>query len=397
MKPIELKFTISPRDLEFLGSAATRQPAVAVMGEASDAAEIIMRVALDRFFEGGKHLTVGTDGRFWNYDARLWGQVSDQWIEGRVLEAIEMKPVRTQQHTFSLVRQVRNLLHAKLACNEDQLTFLTEPAPVINCANGELWIGTDGAVELRPHRPESFLRHCLDVSYDPDATCPQYDRAVREIFSKTDDPNKMARHWNEVIGYLIQQRRNIPLVLVMHGRGNNGKTVLIQTVIRLIGAPWVLAQRVEELNKSRFAMGSLFGKQLFVDDDVRAGVRLPDDILKTISEAKIVTVELKFRDHFNFIVRAVPVLLCNNFPVLSDSSHGMLRRLTVIPFDRTFTDEEKDAELFERIWADELPGVLNRALAGLRRLRKRGSKFRPPDAVTRATEYWVQMASRRLD
>jgi hypothetical protein len=31
----------------------------------------------------------------------------------------------------------------------------------------------------------------------------------------------------------------------------------------------VHAQRVEDLDKSRFAMGSLFGKFLFLDDDVR--------------------------------------------------------------------------------------------------------------------------------
>ena len=40
--------------------------------------------------------------------------------------------------------------------------------------------------------------------------------------------------------------------------------------------------------------------------------RLPDGMLKTISEAKEVTGELKYRPSFNFVVRTVPVLLCNN-------------------------------------------------------------------------------------
>jgi putative DNA primase/helicase len=71
------------------------------------------------------------------------------------------------------------------------------PPPVINCANAEVWISPDGTVDLRPHRPESHLRHCLDVTYDPEATCPTYDRAVREIFAKADNPKAMVRHWNE--------------------------------------------------------------------------------------------------------------------------------------------------------------------------------------------------------
>ena len=63
---------------------------------------------------------------------------------------------------------------------------------------------------------------------------------------------------------------------------------------------------LEDLDKNRFAMGSLFGKLLFVDDDVRAGARLPDGVLKTISEAKEVTGELKYQPSFNFVVRTVP-------------------------------------------------------------------------------------------
>src|SRR5271166_5539942 len=131
-------------------------------------------------------------------------------------------------------------------------------------------------------------------------------------------------------------------------------------------APHLLRHR-----RLRSVAGSItagdFGKYLFVDDDVRAGARLPDGMLKTISEAKEVTGELKYQAPFNFVVRTVPVLLCNNIPSVADLSHGMVRRLMVIPFDRTFTEQEKDPDLFEGIWAEELPGVLNRALRAYRR------------------------------
>ena len=311
---------------------------------------------------------------------------------GKVLETIQGNPVKNQK-TASLLSQVLTLLKAKLAVKDDLLGFVANPPPVINCANGELWINPDGTVELRPHRPESHLRHCLDVAYDPDARCPEYDRAVREIFSRSDDPEALVRHWNELMGYMIQPSRNIPLIVILLGGGDNGKTVLIRTVIRLLGHQLVHAQRVDDLDKHRFAIGSLFGKYLFVDDDVRAGARLPDGMLKTISEAKEVTGELKYQPSFNFVVRTVPVLLCNNIPSLADLSHGMLRRLMVIPFDRRFTDEDRDPDLFERIWAQELPGVLNRALRGYRRLLERGSKFKRPAPIGLATKAWLQQAN----
>jgi putative DNA primase/helicase len=203
----------------------------------------------------------------------------------------------------------------------------------------------------------------------------------------------MVRHWNELAGYLIQSRRNVALVIILLGHGNNGKTKLLETVTRLLGSELVYARRVDDLEKNRFTMGSLFGKYLLVDDDVRAGARLPDGILKTISEAKVVTGELKYGADFNFVVRAVPVLLCNNVPSLADLSHGMQRRLTVIPFDRTFTGKGCDRFLFDRIWKNELPGVLNRALAGYRRVLRRQANFEPPLAVLNATKRWLQQAN----
>jgi P4 family phage/plasmid primase-like protien len=361
-------------------------------GDRSDDAEKLLNVVLSQHFKDGKHLIFGADGHFWYYSGKLWMPVQDKWIEGQILKSIQGNPLRTSQQSASLMGQVRRLLEAKLAERTDPLGFLAEPPCVINCANGEIWIASDGTIELRSHRPESHLRYCLDVSYDPKAKCPEYGRALLGIFAKATNPEYMSRHWNELVGYVIQPRRNLPLVAILLGRGDNGKTVLTRTIVKLLGTAQVQAQRVEELEKNRFAMGSLLGKLLFLDDDVRAGARLPDGILKTISEAKEVTGENKYKPPFNFVVRTVPMLLCNNVPSLADVSHGMLRRLTVIPFDRIFTDKDKDSDLFERIWSNELPGVLNRALEGYARLLKRG-RFKPPLAVTEATTRWLEQAN----
>jgi putative DNA primase/helicase len=112
-------------------------------------------------------------------------------------------------------------------------------------------LGADGTADLRPHRPESHLRHCLDVTYDPQATCPKYDQALREIFAKADNPAAMVRHFNEVFGYIIQPKRNLPAIVIMSGGGDNGKTVLIRTVTWLLGTDLVHAQRVEDLEPFR--------------------------------------------------------------------------------------------------------------------------------------------------
>jgi P4 family phage/plasmid primase-like protien len=226
----------------------------------------------------------------------------------------------------------------------------------------------------------------LDVEYDPAAKCPEYDRALAEIFR---GDKTMVRHWNELTGYVIQPARKIPSVVVCEGSGGNGKTVLVQTMVKLMGADLVSAIRVEDLDKSRFAVGSLLGKLLLLDDDVRAGIKLPDGELKKLSEQKVLTGERKFAQPFNFNVLTLPILLCNNTPSLADLSPGMMRRLMVIPFQRTFSEREIDRNLFPRIWASELPGILNRAISGLRRVIERGWRFKPPKAVKAAKDKWL--------
>jgi hypothetical protein len=169
------------------------------LADGVDAAESLMQLVLDRHFRGGKHLLLGADRRFWHYDVRLWHPVQEDWVSGKVLDILQTNPVKGQR-TASLLNQVLTLLRAKLAVETDPLGFLADPPPVINCQNGELLIAADGKVKLRQHKPKSYLRHCLDVAYDPEAKCPEYDRALKEIFAKSNKPKAMARHWNELSG-----------------------------------------------------------------------------------------------------------------------------------------------------------------------------------------------------
>lgn len=378
-------------EVEKIATSIAKYPTGKALDGETDVAEQVLQLVLDQHFLGGQHLIFYGDGQFWCFEGRKWAPFRCELLDQRVLATIQNVPHKLS--STSIVGQVRALAQAKRAVETDLLRFEGAPLPVINCANGELWIADDGAVDLRPHNARSYVRHCLDVAYDPLATCPLYDRTVTEIFAKAVDPEAMVRHWNEFVGYIISQRRNIPLIPILLGGVSNGKTKLMETAARLLGPDLVHHVSIESLEGSRFAIGHLLGKALLLDDDVRSGIKLPDGLLKKTSEAKKLTGEHKFGSTFNFTNRAVTVLLCNGIPSLADLSHGMLRRLMVIPFDRTFTPEEDDLTRFDKIWASELPGVLNRAITGLKGIVQRGHKFDYPESVKRATEEFVRHAN----
>jgi putative DNA primase/helicase len=354
----------------------------------SDPALQLIHGVLANDFAGGRHLIL-EQGRFWVFERTHWERVSDEWIKNKILSAIEKFQIKAGANTASLLDQGLRLLQARLSAKDDRLSGISDGKAVINTLTGELWIADNGSVELRRHSPESYLTHCLRISYDPLATCPTYDSALQGIFSKADDPADMVRHWHEMTGYILQPRRNLATIVVGLGGGSNGKTTLFGTIIKLLGDHLVSAQPIGSFEGSRFAMASLFGKLMLLDDDVNASTRLPDGFLKTISEGKVVTGEEKYKSPFNFRVHALPVLLCNSVPSLTDLSFGMQRRLMVLPFDKKFVGKGKDATLFDRIWASELPGVLNRALEGLGRLRQRSTGFQLPTDVKAANKKFL--------
>jgi putative DNA primase/helicase len=343
---------------------------------------------LANHFCGGRNLIV-EQGRFWSFETTHWVEVPDAWIKKKVLQTIQDFRIKVGTSTSALLEQSLQILKAELTEVDNRIAAPDEAKPVINTQGGELWIAADGSVTLKPHDPASYLTHCLKITYDPAATCPMFDAALAGIFSKAESPAEMVRHWQELMGYIIQPERNIATIGVCTGGGSNGKTKLIGTIVKLLGDHLVNAQPIGSFEGSRFLMASLFGKLLLLDDDVNANTRIPDGFLKTISEGKVVTGDVKYKSPLTFRVRAFPMLLCNNPPSSADLSWGMQRRLMVMPFDKQFKGKAKDTTLFDRIWATELPGVLNRALEGLARLRQRGTGFLLPKDVRKANKKFL--------
>ncbi|TXM64346.1 hypothetical protein FV226_26625 [Methylobacterium sp. WL12] len=346
----------------------------------------LVRIVLDAAYGGGAHLAYA-GGAFRHFDRTHWKPLSKEKLGRSILNHLPSAANRGGRQARTIIQETVDLLKMHRATGPDRAR-LDDPLPIINVGNGELWIGVDGSVELRPHDPASGLRYCLDVLYDPKAGCPLYDRALTEIFGASSDPAALVGHWHELMGYAAQPTRPDARIFVGWGAGNDGKSALAGLLTRLLGRDRVAAMPVGKLAGNPFMLGHLADKALFLDDDVAVGTVLPDGILKTISEDKVVTGEPKHRDAFEFQVRALPLLLCNTAPHLLDTSYGFYRRLFVLPCDRRFTGAEADRTLFPRIWEVERSGVLNRALAGLRRLVQRGWKFEPSEVVKQATAAW---------
>ena len=335
---------------------------------------------LKKDYDDGLHLLRCADHSFWVYDKTHWRPTAEPQIRHNLLMASTKGQFGEVGKTNSLVGSAKTFLDDLLGTDEDVLGLSDDPPSVTNCANGEIWIDAEGKSELHLHRPESRLTNCLPIKYDTEAKCPIYDKTLLEIFADADDPEDLVRHWHEFFGYAIQPLRDIPSFWLLIGHGNNGKSKLLSTIQRLVGLDAVLNDQISTFQKDRFNIAALAGKLVFVDDDMAEDLVLADGLLKKLSETKEMSARNPYgRQKFNFTCRVLPIMAGNSYPQTKDLSLGMFKRAHVIPFDRIFSKEEADPKLFEKIWADELPGVLNRSLQGLQRLRERGGFDVPVD------------------
>jgi P4 family phage/plasmid primase-like protien len=359
-----------------------------------DLDDLMMEVLLAADYESGQSLLYTSDRSYWQYNSKYWEMIPTQQIKQVLLFHSRQFIAEVEQGSVSRFNNtVLNILEGRVFRQNDPLGRLNFDLPsVINCQNGELWLDEEGEALFKPHKAESYLRHCLNINYDPATTSPMFDEAVLEIFSNSSDPEDMFRHFMELAGYICQPWRGIPSIVLLYGGGSNGKTSLVKIIRRMLGERTVMSDRLDRIESSDFKIGDLDGKLLLFDDDVDGGTCLPDGFLKKISEEKAMTGQRKHKDPFEFICRAVPVMSANDYPVTSDLTYGLRRRLRVIPFNRTFEPHEIKVDLFDRIWEQEASGILNRVIAGFARLRKRGAFLDPKDCAT-AKDEWISRAN----
>lgn len=354
------------------------------------------RVLTDRFEEGA-HLLHARNQSFYHYVGTHWELLPPNVVDKYTLETAEeiaAEPKMNFKPSLAIPSAERVLV-AKSAHVNDVLRLGSEPPACINTLNAEVWLDKDlGEPIVKEHDPKSYLLNCLDTVYDPDSTCPLFDSTMLEIFDDNTEPAEMVRHFLEFFGYVIQPFKNIPSWWIFHGRGSNGKTLLMEVVQAILGDA-VLPRPVADFadtQRNNHATANLVGKLLVLDDDADTNAFLPESALKKLSESKLLESNPKARDAFTFRSTATPVVLINDWPRMKDLSHGMLRKSYVMPFKRSFDTLEMDLGRKNKIIDTELPGVLNRALEGYKRLRKRGNFAEPAECIA-AKSIWLRLAN----
>ena len=329
-------------------------------------------------------------GQFWQWQGGAYVGMTDDAIRTGIYSAIDdigQTPTRTKvSDTLDALRAV--------AFTDDTIeppcwlsTGATLEPGTVAVRNGVLDIVSG---ELSPPSPDLFTLAALPVEFDPDADCPQWRKFLRQLWP---DDEQAIDALRDVFGYLVAGDTSHQKVVLMVGPKRAGKGTILRILTALLGRANVAAPTLGSL-AGPFGLQSLIGKSAALISDARLSGRADQEAiaerLLSISGEDHVSVPRKFLPDYTAQIGARFVLATNELPRLHDASGALASRFVPLVLTRSWYGRE-DRHLSDRLMA-ELPGILNWAMEGYRRLSARGH-FVIPDTAADAMQELQDLGS----
>jgi putative DNA primase/helicase len=254
---------------------------------------------------------------------------------------------------------------------EDIASFDRDPM-LLTVANGVLDLQT---ATVSAARPEQKLTKALTIPYDPQATCPRFERFLREIFpTDTDDLVAFLQRW---IGLCLTGVVRDHLLPIFWGDGSNGKTTLLKILRALLGPYGQVAPLSLLLDTGRGSQipndrARLFGVRCVVTSETPERGRLDEQAAKTLTGGDPLTGRFLHKEYFDFDPTHKVLLVTNHKPVIRGQDHAIWRRLALVPFTVKFWRPEDQPPAgapladpgLSATLLGELPGILAWAVRG---------------------------------
>jgi putative DNA primase/helicase len=256
---------------------------------------------------------------------------------------------------------------------------------LIGVSNGVVDLRTGS---LRAGKPADQITMHLNVPFDPRALCPRWLRFLLEAFSNDHD---LVDFVHRAMGYSLTGETSEQCVFLCYGTGANGKSTFLEIARYLIGPYSCNLPMISFDLKARAAIpndiAALVGKRYVTSVETNESAELNEARLKGLTGGDEVTARFFYHEFFGFKPQAKFWLAFNHKPQIADDSHGLWRRLRLIPFLRQFSPEQADKDLLATLKL-ETPGILAWMVQGCLKWRNEG--LEPPASVARATEEYKE-------
>ena len=227
---------------------------------------------------------------------------------------------------------------------------------------------------------------CLtNVSYQEEAECPQWEEFVHWMMSGNE---ALIDYMQRLVGYFATGEVQEQVLVFFVGDGANGKTTFINVLLKCLGANYASPVPATVLVRSNVDqhpthVADLRGKRLGVVSELDRSSVLNEGLVKQLTGSDQIKARFMRKDFFNFDPTHKLCVLTNHKPLIRGTDHGVWRRIHLVPFEQTISEDKMDFRLEQKL-LDEGPGILNWIIEGAKQWYEQG--LCPPEEVRAAVE-----------
>lgn len=256
---------------------------------------------------------------------------------------------------------------------------------LLNCPNGVLDIPR---MQLSPHDSSLYLTKMTGVPYEYDSPEKWHDHVMKV----TDNDEELYNYIQAALGYTLSGYTDEQVMFVAHGTGQNGKSLLLNVVRRVMGDYAETADRYLLIKSSANSIGhnlvQLKGARFAMANETGAGNEIDEVAIKQLTGSDAVTGRLLYQNNVTFVPSAKIWLATNHRPKIRTQDLGIWRRIREIPFRVQIPEEDRIKDYDQNIFLGEGSKVLGWMVYGYQLWLATG--LEPPAAVVAALEAYKE-------
>lgn len=304
------------------------------------------------------------------------------WFNGKYYEPVDkddfgnfvydlLRALKVPYGDYGRIEGMTKVLRRKVLSKQLRAT-----ANAMSFNNGVLDMTTG---KLKKPTKKIVTFSCADYDYNPKAKGYRWQAFLDEVLPE----NTYQRILQEFVGAMFVDRRvaKIEKMLILKGSGSNGKSVVFETIIALLGKENVSNFALDELigstgsTERKRNIAKINGKRLnYASEMSKMNIEGGSGQLKALISGEPLEGRAMYGE--NFTAYDIPLIMINtnHMPSIKDWSYGMRRRISVLPFDIEIPKWKQDPTLPATL-RSELPAIFNWAMEGRNRFIENNYHF----------------------
>jgi len=331
--------------------------------------------------------------RWFVWDKRHWQEDQTGESERRAKDAVRQLVQENPEHGLKSEAATRIQAMLKLAKSEPGIPVLPKQLDqhpmLLNCRNGTIDLRTG---ELREHRREDLITKLCPVEYDKNAEAPIWTSFLKRVMDRNEEKTGFLQRLS---GYSLSGDVSERVLIILLGKGRNGKTVVLETCRSILGPDYSRRTPTSTLLGKRTGMvpndiARLRGARFVTASESDEGKPLDESTVKDLTGGDTLVSRHMAAEWFEFHPEFKLWLATNHRPIIRGADQGIWDRIILFPFNIMIPENEQDKHLIDKL-RDELPGILAWAVSGCLKWQELGHLGIPDEVKTAVRKYRREM------